>query len=188
MKIVPATFPDGLCLTSTRGIPCTFLVRSRLPRRIAPDYAAASSTPRPPRRLLLTEPAAPSPPLPCDAPSLAARAAAPPSASHRLPTPARRYSRCHGGGRETRPLLPIPHPCPARTRPTALPLLRGYSHRLLASLLHLESAKTLCPQPRGPLERWPAPPIGDTTFNRFLPLCRNSFDQHAQTRARAGRR
>ena len=36
-----------------------FLVRSRLPRRIAPDYAAASCTPRPPRRLLLTESAAP---------------------------------------------------------------------------------------------------------------------------------
>ena len=98
----------------------TFLVRSRLPRRIAPDYAAASYTPRPPRRLLLTGPAAPSPPPPRDAPSLAARAAVPPSASHRLPTPARRYSRCHRGGRETRPLLPIPHPCPARDRPPSL--------------------------------------------------------------------
>ena len=126
------TSPDGLCLTSTRGIPCTFLVRSRLPRRIAPDYAAASCTPRPPRRLLLTEPAAPSPPLPCDAPSLAARAAVPPSASHRLPTPARRYSRCHRGSRETRPLLPIPHPCPARP-PSLSSGKRATRSRLLAN-------------------------------------------------------
>ena len=53
--------PNRLRKTSTRGIPC-ILVRSRLPRRIAPDYAAASCTPRPPRRLSLTEPAASSPP------------------------------------------------------------------------------------------------------------------------------
>ena len=98
--------PDGICLTSTRGIPCTLLVRSRCRVALRPNLAAASCTPRPPRRLLLTEPAA-SPHHPhhaMDAPSLAARAAVPPSASHRLPTPARRYSRCHRGSRETRPL------------------------------------------------------------------------------------
>ena len=121
-------FPD----IHTQGSHATFLVRSRLPRRIAPDYAAASCTPRPPRRLLLTEPAAPSPPLPCDAPSLAARAAVPPSASHRLPTPARRYSRCHRGSRETRPLLPIPHPCPARP-PSLSSGKRATRSRLLAN-------------------------------------------------------
>ena len=103
-----------------------------MPRRIAPDYAAASCTPRPPRRLLLTEPAAPSPPLPCDAPSLAARAAVPPSASHRLPTPARRCSCCHRGSRETRPLLPIPHPCPARP-PSLSSGKRATRSRLLAN-------------------------------------------------------
>jgi len=63
----------------------TFLVRSRLPRRIAPDYAAANCTPRPPRRLLLTEPAAPSPPPPRDAPRSSRELLYPPSASHRLP-------------------------------------------------------------------------------------------------------
>ena len=72
------------------------------------------------------------PPLPCDAPSLAARAAAPPSASHRLPTPARRYSRCHRGSRETRPLLPIPHPCPARP-PSLSSGKRATRSRLLAN-------------------------------------------------------
>ena len=43
-----------------------------------------------------------------------------PSASHRLPTPARRCHHCHRGSHETRPLLPIPHPCPARARPPSL--------------------------------------------------------------------
>ena len=62
----------------------------------------------------------------------AARAAAPPSASHRLPTPARRYSRCHRGSRETRPLLPIPHPCPARP-PSLSSGKRATRSRLLAN-------------------------------------------------------
>ena len=54
-----------------------------------------------------------------------------PSASHRLPTPARRCHHCHRGSHETRPLLPIPHPCPARARPTALPLFRQESKRAI---------------------------------------------------------
>ncbi|EOD11353.1 hypothetical protein EMIHUDRAFT_104777 [Emiliania huxleyi CCMP1516] len=61
-------FPDGPLPDIHTRQASTFLVRSRLPRRIAPDYAAANCTPRPPRRLLLTEPAAPSPPPPRDAP------------------------------------------------------------------------------------------------------------------------
>ena len=175
MKIVPHVPRRPLPDIHPRH-PSTFLVRSRLPRRIAPDYAAASSTPRPPRRLLLTEPAAPSPPPPRDAPSLAARAAVPPSASHRLPTPARRYSRCHRGSRETRPLLPIPHPCPARP-PSLSSGKRATRSRLLANR---RPAPVRAPRTR---ESVPAAPL-----NRFLPLCRKSFDQHAQTRVRAGRR
>ncbi|EOD21755.1 Hypothetical protein EMIHUDRAFT_435697, partial [Emiliania huxleyi CCMP1516] len=90
------------------------------------------------------------------------------------------------------PSLVLPEQRYASGKPRAAahqhrPLRRAEFPPARISALRLESA-TLCPQPRGPLERWPAPPIGDATFNRFWTLCRNSFDQHAQTRVRAGRR
>ena len=100
----------------------------------------------------------------------AARAAAPPSASHRLPTPARRYSRCHRGSRETRPLLPIPHPCPARP-PSLSSGKRATRSRLLQSARRGRESSTLTPRR---VARRRGPPLSGSLC---LPI-QHALEQH----------
>ena len=117
------------------------------------------------RRLLLTQPAAPSPLPPCDALRFGARAASP-NLGLTIPATSRSQVRLlPSGSRETRPLPLVPHPYTERTRPIAPTLFRRES----------DAARSLanrCPVPvLAPRTRESVPVVAMLTPRRAARRC-----------------
>ena len=99
------------------------------------------------RRLLLTQPAAPSPLPPCDALRFGARAATPPLGLTMPATSRSQVRLLPSRSRETRPLPLVPHPYTERTRPIAPTLFRRESDAA-RSLANRCPAPVLAPRTR----------------------------------------
>ena len=122
------------------------------------------------RRLLLTQPAAPSPLPPCDALRFGARAASP-NLGLTIPATSRSQVRLlPSGSRETRPLPLVPHPYTERTRPIAPTLFRRES----------DAARSLA-------NRCPAPVLAPRT-RESVPVVATLTPRRAARRCSAGQR
>ena len=122
------------------------------------------------RRLLLTQPAAPSPLPPCDALRFGARAA---TTNLGLTMPATSRSQVRllpSRSRETRPLPLVPHPYTERTRPIAPTLFRREPSDAARSLANR------CPAPvRAPRTRESVPVVATLTPRRAARRCGNDL-------------
>ena len=121
-------FPDN----HTQGPTLAFPVPLALAPPHRRTYGRGELHARAARRLLLTQPAAPSPLPPCDALRFGAREATPPLGLTMPATSRSQVRLLPSRSRETRPLPLVPHPYTERTRPIAPTLFRRESGSPLA--------------------------------------------------------